>query len=55
MNLFKYLVPAFLTLFLFGCDQGPAEQAGEDIDEAVEDTGESLEDAGDEAEDTFNQ
>lgn len=36
---------------LTGCeDQGPAEEAGEEIDEAVEDAGDAVEDAADEAE-----
>lgn len=36
---------------LTGCeDQGPAEEAGEEIDEAVEDAGDAIEDAGDEVE-----
>lgn len=39
--------------FLTACDnQGPAEEAGENIDDAVEDAGDSMEDAGDEVEDT---
>lgn len=32
-------------------EQGPAEQAGEQIDESVEEMGDSMEDAGDEMED----
>jgi|GEM_PF-471217 len=32
-------------------DQGPAEQAGEEIDEAVEDAGDAVEDAADDVED----
>lgn len=37
---------------LTGCeDQGPAEEAGEEIDEAVEDAGDAMEDAGDDVED----
>ena len=36
---------------LTGCeDQGPAEEAGEEIDEAVEDAGDAVEDAADEIE-----
>ena len=31
-------------------EQGPAERAGEAVDEAIEDVGEGLEDAADEAE-----
>lgn len=37
---------------LTGCDNdGPAEEAGEEIDEAVDDAGDALEDAADEVED----
>ncbi|MBL38527.1 MAG: hypothetical protein CMP07_08965 [Xanthomonadales bacterium] len=36
---------------LTGCEeQGPAEEAGEEIDEAVEDAGDAVEDAADEIE-----
>ncbi len=35
-----------MAALLVGCDQeGPAERAGESIDEAVEDVGNSIEDA----------
>lgn len=38
---------------LVACDdEGPAEKAGEQVDEAVEDTGQAIEDAGDEMEET---
>lgn len=37
---------------LTGCEEkGPAEKAGEEIDEAVEDAGDAIEDAGDNVED----
>lgn len=39
---------------LAGCDQGPAEEAGESIDDAVDDTGDAMDDAGDEIEDTVD-
>lgn len=44
-----HLLMVTLLLFAFtACEQeGPAERAGENIDEAVEDAGEALEDAGD--------
>lgn len=32
-------------LTLFGCSEGPAEEAGERIDETVEEVGNSVEDA----------
>jgi len=40
---------------LTGCDDdGPAEEAGEEIDEAVEDAGDAMEDAGDEVEEEID-
>ncbi|MEQ9617161.1 MAG: hypothetical protein RLN60_03905 [Phycisphaerales bacterium] len=33
---------------LSGCDDGPAEEAGETVDEAIEDTADAVEDAADE-------
>lgn len=46
----------FLTLFaLAACeDQGPMEEAGENIDQGVENAGDAAEDAGDDVEDTFD-
>lgn len=47
----KILLMAFVLSgvgFLTACDdQGPAEEAGEAIDESVEDTGDAIEDATD--------
>jgi hypothetical protein len=40
-----------LVALLAACDEGPAENAGEAVDEAAEDAGEAAEEAGDEAED----
>lgn len=41
--------------FLTACEeQGPAEEAGERIDEAVEDTGDAAEDAAEEVEREFD-
>ncbi len=46
---------AFGTVGLAGCDdQGPAEEAGEEIDDTVEDIGDSIEDAGDDMSDAFD-
>lgn len=54
MTVIKYIAPAIIALFLLGgCDEGPAESAGEEIDEATEETGESLEEAGEETEEAF--
>lgn len=49
--LFRSMIAAaFLALALAGCErEGPAEEAGENIDRAVERAGEAVEDAGDKA------
>lgn len=39
-----------LAALLAACDDGPAENAGEAIDETAEDAGEAAEEAGEEAE-----
>ncbi|MGQ0645417.1 MAG: hypothetical protein ACT4O3_07995 [Elusimicrobiota bacterium] len=50
----------FLVLFsasgavLSGCEQGPAERAGEKVDEAADEVGDEMEDAGDNVEDTID-
>jgi predicted small secreted protein len=41
------LMMALGSVTLAGCDQGPAEEAGEEIDEAVEETGDAVEEATD--------
>jgi hypothetical protein len=41
------LILGLLLAALSGCEKGPAENAGESIDDAVDKAGESLEDAGD--------
>ncbi len=55
---FSILFAVLLALsvgVLAGCDdQGPAEEAGETIDEAVDDTGDAIEDAADDVEDEFD-
>lgn len=41
-----------MSLAVAGCEEeGPAERAGETVDEAIEDAGEAMEDAGDKVED----
>ena len=46
----------FLMTGLLGCqNDGPAEQAGEKVDQAVESTEEAVEEAGDEVEDTMEE
>nr|WP_296751356.1 hypothetical protein [Thioalkalivibrio sp.] len=41
------LVLGLLLVALSGCEKGPAEKAGESIDDAAEKVGESFEDARD--------
>jgi len=58
-KLFNVLCAMFLALsvgVLAGCEQeGPAEEAGEEIDEAVEEAGDKMEEAGEEMEDTAEE
>ncbi len=58
-NLSKLMViilcGSLMFTVLIGCEQeGPAEKAGEKIDEAVEKTGDTLEEAGEEIQDGMN-
>jgi hypothetical protein len=41
------LVLGLLLVALSGCEKGPAQKAGESVDDAVDKAGESIEDAGD--------
>ncbi|QJR82303.1 hypothetical protein CA267_016880 [Alteromonas pelagimontana] len=41
----KTLMVAGFALSLSACDQGPAEDAGEELDDVVTDTGNAVEDA----------
>lgn len=62
MRLIRVLVCSGLLLApwlaLAGCDgcerEGPAERAGEKVDDAVEDAGDAAEDAGDKVEDALD-
>ena len=45
------LVLGLLVVTLSGCEKGPAEKAGESVDDAVDKMGESLEKAGDSIQD----
>lgn len=46
MNHFtKIALALLLSTVLFGCEKGPAEKAGENIDEAVEETRDKAEEA----------
>ncbi len=51
----KYVVTAFavgiLLAALSGCEKGPAEKAGESIDNAVDKTGQQIDKAGDKIKD----
>ena len=38
-------IALFSTVFMVGCDDGPAEETGEKIDEVVTDTKNAVEDA----------
>lgn len=53
MNIYKLLIAAILTAFIaIACEQkGPAERAGEKLDEAAEDVGNAVEDACEDAKD----
>ncbi|MDZ7789856.1 MAG: hypothetical protein U5L08_05045 [Xanthomonadales bacterium] len=51
-NVFFALLLALSVGILAGCeDQGPAEEAGENVDEAMEEAGEKMEEAKDEVDD----
>lgn len=48
--LFKLAIAAFFALAVAGCEtEGPAEEAGENIDSAVEEAGEAVEETGEKA------
>jgi hypothetical protein len=51
MKVFKTIIAVFLlslsvSMMSLGCNKGPAEEAGEKVDEAVEQGADKLEDAG---------
>lgn len=51
-KLMLVLIAGVFMIGLGGCpeEEGPAERAGEEIDEAMEETGEEMEEAGEELE-----
>lgn len=50
------LLVAMMSLGLAACEQeGPAEQAGENIDDAMEDAGESVEEMGESVEEAAEE
>ncbi len=54
-TLIHAMLLAVLALGLAACEkEGPAERAGEKIDEAVESAGDAIEDAGDKIKDATN-
>ena len=49
------IVMSFAIGALAGCDKGPAEKAGEKIDNAAKKVGEKMEDAGDKVKDAVKK
>lgn len=50
------LLVAMMAFAITGCEEeGPAEQAGEKIDNAMEDTGDAIEEAGDNVEEAADE
>lgn len=49
------LIPFFLVLTLAACQEGPMEDAGEDMDEAMEETEEGMEGMMEETEETMEE
>lgn len=55
-TLYALFLAVLFSLGLSACDRdGPAEQAGEDVDRAMENAGEQMEKAGDKAEDATDR
>ncbi|NNJ97128.1 MAG: hypothetical protein HKP12_08205 [Gammaproteobacteria bacterium] len=52
LSILPVVILMFIGTVMTGCEanEGPAEQAGEEIDNAVENTGEAIEEAGDKLE-----
>jgi hypothetical protein len=52
LSILPFIILMSIGTVITGCggNEGPAEQAGEEIDNAVESTGEAIEEAGDELE-----
>jgi hypothetical protein len=50
-HVFMFFAMGILVAGLSGCHEGPAEQAGKEVDKAVEKTGQQIEKAGDKIED----
>lgn len=55
-TLFGIIGLSFGSLLFLSCDDdGPAEEAGEELDDNMEEAGDDLEDAGDELEDEADE
>ncbi|GGX38729.1 hypothetical protein [Saccharospirillum salsuginis] len=55
-TMYTLLVAMMFSLPLVACDNdGPAEEAGEEIDEAAEEAGEALDDAADQLEESAEE
>lgn len=48
------LVMGLLLVTLFGCEEGPVERAGENVDEAIDKAGDQIEKSGDDIQDAVN-
>ncbi|MBI3187120.1 MAG: antitoxin [Gammaproteobacteria bacterium] len=48
------LVMGLLLVTLFGCEKGPAERAGENVDEAIDKAGDQIEKSGDDIQDAVS-
>jgi hypothetical protein len=46
------LVASALLIAIPGCEKGPAQKAGESVDNAIDNTGDQIENAGDSVKDT---
>lgn len=54
-KLLALVVPALLVVGLMGCEEGPAERAGERVDRATERAGDSMERAGERTRDRVDR
>ena len=52
-KLLAMLLSSLMLLGVQACDEGPFEEAGENIDQGLENTGDALDDAADEIDEEF--
>lgn len=52
-TLMAILISGIALLGVQACDEGPLEEAGENIDEGFEDAGDAIDDAADEVDEEF--